>query len=204
MKKIIATAMTMLILLMGMLSGCQKEDDKVDGKVYATIVFEDFGTVKLELYPDIAPQSVYNFCYLARQGFYDGLTIHRISPGFVIQGGCPEGDGSGGPGYVIKGEFNANGVENNLSHHRGVISMARRSTPMDSAGSQFFIVLSDDYTGALDNNYAGFGMVIEGMDVVDAIAGVPIYGESPLNKVVINSITIDGPDMPEPEKLPAL
>lgn len=168
--------------------------------VAATIVVKDYGTIELELYPDVAPQSVYNFCYLARQGFYDGLIFHRVISGFMIQGGDPEGTGMGGPGYTIKGEFAANGVENNLSHTRGVVSMARRSQPLDSAGSQFFI-MHQDYTD-LDGLYAAFGKVTKGIEVVDAIAAVETdKADKPLKDVVIESVTISGPELPEPEKL---
>jgi peptidyl-prolyl cis-trans isomerase B (cyclophilin B) len=168
--------------------------------VKATIVVKDFGTIQLELYPDVAPQSVYNFCYLARQGFYNGLIFHRVIEGFMIQGGDPEGTGMGGPGYVIKGEFDANGVENNLKHTRGIISMARRNQPYDSAGSQFFIMQED--IEQLDGLYAAFGKVTEGLDVVDAIAAVDTdENDKPLKDVVIESITIDGPELPEPDKL---
>lgn len=168
--------------------------------VKATIVVKDFGTIELELYPDVAPQSVYNFCDLARQGFYDGLIFHRVISGFMIQGGDPEGTGMGGPGYVIKGEFAANGVQNDLKHTRGVISMARKSQPMDSAGSQFFI-MHQDYPD-LDGLYAAFGKVISGIEVVDAIAAVKTdAGDKPLQDVVIESVTIDGPELPEAEKL---
>lgn len=168
--------------------------------VAATIVVKDYGTIELELYPDIAPQSVYNFCYLVRQGFYDGLIFHRVISGFMIQGGDPEGTGMGGPGYTIKGEFAANGVENDLSHTRGVVSMARRSQPLDSAGSQFFI-MHQDYTD-LDGLYAAFGKVTKGIEVVDAIAAVETdKDDKPLKDVVIESGTISGPELPEPEKL---
>lgn len=167
--------------------------------VKATIVMKDFGTIELELYPAIAPQSVYNFCDLARQGFYDGLIFHRVISGFMIQGGDPEGTGMGGPPYVIKGEFAANGVQNDLMHTRGVISMARAQA-YDSAGSQFFI-MHQDYP-SLDGQYAAFGMVTSGIEVVDAIAAVQTdAGDKPLEDVVIESITIDGPEMPGPEKL---
>ena len=132
-----------------------------------TITMEDGGVMKLELYPEIAPISVNNFISLVKKGFYDGLTFHRVIPGFMIQGGCPEGNGTGGPGYQIKGEFASNGVENNLKHTRGVLSMARAMAP-DSAGSQFFIMHAD--APHLDGEYAAFGKVIEGMDVVDQIA----------------------------------
>ena len=172
-------------------------------KIYATITMEDGGVIKLELYPDIAPETVRNFCYLARQGFYDGLTFHRVISGFMIQGGDPNGNGSGGPGYCIKGEFAQNGFDNPLKHTRGVISMARRSKPFDSAGSQFFI-MHVDYP-SLNGGYAAFGMVLEGMDVVDRIAAVPTdRNNKPLTPVVIRSITIEGPELPEPNKLPAL
>lgn len=125
--------------------------------------------IKIELYPEIAPISCENFEKLVKNGFYDGLTFHRVIPGFMIQGGCPKGNGTGGPGWTIKGEFSANGVENNLKHTRGVVSMARASHP-NSAGSQFFIMHAD--APYLDGQYAAFGKVVEGMDVVDEIASV--------------------------------
>lgn len=125
--------------------------------------------IKMELYPDIAPISCENFEKLVKKGFYDGLGFHRIIPGFMIQGGCPEGNGTGGPGWTIKGEFAANGVKNDLKHTRGVLSMARAMDP-DSAGSQFFIMHKD--APHLDGQYAAFGKVVEGMDVVDEIAEV--------------------------------
>ena len=170
-------------------------------KIIATIEMEDGGIIKLELYPDIAPQTVRNFVSLARKGFYDGLTFHRIIPGFMIQGGDPNGTGSGGPGYCIKGEFAINGFENDLKHTRGVISMARLNKPYDSAGSQFFIMHAD--APHLDGAYAAFGMVIEGMDVVDRIASVDCnpMNNHPYEDVVIKSITISGPELPEPDKL---
>ena len=176
------------------------EGDKYMNKIYATITMENGGVIKLELYPDLAPQSVRNFCYLARKGFYDGLTFHRVISGFMVQGGDPSGDGTGGPGYCIKGEFAANGFENDLSHTRGVISWARRSRPNDSAGSQFFIMHAD-YT-RLDGSYAAFGRVIEGIEVVDEIAAVETNAnDKPLTPVVIKSITIEGPELPEPDKI---
>lgn len=172
----------------------------------ATITMKDGGVMKLELYPEVAPNTVKNFISLANSGFYDGLTFHRIYAGFMIQGGDPAGNGSGGPDYSIKGEFSANGVENNLSHKRGVISMAR-ATPFDSAGSQFFIMHAD-YTG-LDGQYAAFGMLIEGFDTLDAIAmtetGYNLWGEKsvPLKDVVIDTIRVEtfGVDYGEPEKI---
>jgi len=180
-------------------AGSDKETPPAE-KVMATIVVKDLGTIELELYPNIAPQSVYNFCYLARQGFYDGLIFHRVISGFMIQGGDPQGTGMGGPGYAIKGEFAANGVENSLSHTRGVISMARSMQSYDSAGSQFFIMHQDN--AGLDGQYAAFGRVTSGMDVVDAIAAVQTdQNDRPLTDVVMESVTIDGPDLPPPEKL---
>lgn len=168
----------------------------------ATIVVKDYGTIVLELYPDVAPQSVYNFVYLARQGYYDGLIFHRVIAEFMIQGGDPQGTGTGGPGYFIKGEFELNGVENNISHERGVVSMARRKSPYDSAGSQFFIVHED--STFLDGGYAAFARVTSGMEVVDAIATVKTNSnDKPTTDVIIESITIDAPEYPEPEKLPA-
>ena len=132
-----------------------------------TIEMADGGIIKCELYPDVAPITVENFISLIEKKFYDGLIFHRNIPGFVIQGGCPNGNGMGGPGYTIKGEFASNGFENNLKHTRGVLSMARSMMP-NSAGSQFFIMHDD--APHLDGDYAAFGKVIEGMDVVDKIA----------------------------------
>ena len=142
--------------------------DKTDAnKPIVTIETEAGGVIRAELYPDVAPITVDNFISLIEKGFYNGLIFHRNIPGFVIQGGCPLGNGTGGPGYQIKGEFASNGVENNLKHTRGVLSMARAMAP-DSAGSQFFIMHAD--APHLDGDYAAFGKVIEGMDVVDQIA----------------------------------
>ncbi len=142
--------------------------DKTDAnKPIVTIEMMSGGVIKAELYPSVAPITVENFVSLIEKGFYDGLTFHRNIPGFVIQGGCPLGNGTGGPGYQIKGEFTSNGFENNLKHTRGVLSMARAMAP-DSAGSQFFIMHAD--APHLDGDYAAFGMVIEGMEVVDQIA----------------------------------
>ncbi len=171
-------------------------------KVTATIVVKNFGTIELELYPEIAPQSVYNFCSLARKGFYNGAIFHRVIAGFMIQGGDPTGTGYGGPGYCIKGEFDKNGFNNPLKHTRGVISMAR-ATPLDSAGCQFFIMHQD--APHLDGAYAAFGKVTSGIEVVDAIASVPVGAANrPVEDVVIESITIEGPELPEPEKLPEI
>lgn len=166
-----------------------------------TIEMEDGGVIKAELYPDIAPQSVYNFISLANSGYYDGLIFHRCIYGFMIQGGCPLGNGMGGPGYCIKGEFKLNGVKNNLSHKRGVLSMARAQAA-NSAGSQFFIMHEDGEF--LDGQYAAFGKVLEGMDVVDKIAAVKTDGnDRPLTEQKIASIRVDtkGEEYSEPDKL---
>ena len=154
----------------------------------AIIEVEKFGTIEVELYKDIAPISVENFVKLANKGFYNGLTFHRIIKGFMIQGGCPLGNGTGGPGYSIKGEFAANGINNPIKHERGVISMARAMDP-NSAGSQFFIMHKD--APHLDGQYASFGKTVKGIEVVDALASVNTnYYDAPLQKVVIKSITI--------------
>ncbi|MCR5264383.1 MAG: peptidylprolyl isomerase [Clostridiales bacterium] len=151
---------------------------------------ENGGIIKLELYPDVAPITVANFVKLAKEGFYDGLIFHRVINGFMIQGGDPEGTGFGGSSETIKGEFSANGVKNDISHVRGVISMAR-SKNMDSASSQFFIVQAD--SDFLDGNYAAFGRVTDGMDVVDEIASVATDSKDrPLVEQKIKKITVDG------------
>lgn len=171
-------------------------------KPIVTIEMENGGKIVCELYPEIAPQSVRNFVTLANKGFYNGLTFHRVISGFMIQGGCPKGDGTGGPGYCIKGEFKLNGVANNLSHKRGVLSMARAQSP-NSAGSQFFIM--HDNGEFLDGQYAAFGKVLEGMDVVDAIAAVKTdAGDKPLTAQRIKSVTVDpkGETYEEPTKYP--
>ena len=154
-----------------------------------------------ELYPEIAPISVNNFISLINKGYYDGLIFHRVIKGFMIQGGCPDGTGMGGPGYTIKGEFAQNGFENNLKHTEGVLSMARAMHP-DSAGSQFFIMHKT--SPHLDGAYAAFGKVIEGMDVVNAIAETATdWNDRPLEEQKIKSITVDtfGVDYPEPLKM---
>ena len=154
----------------------------------ALIKVKDFGSIEVELYPDYAPITVQNFVSLANKGFYNGLTFHRIIKGFMIQGGCPLGNGTGGPGYTIKGEFLKNGVINPIKHTAGVISMARAMDP-NSAGSQFFIMHED--APHLDGSYAAFGKVTSGMDVVDKIACVPTgLRDKPINPVVIESIEI--------------
>jgi len=157
----------------------------------ATITMENGKKIVMELYPDVAPNTVANFVELAQSGYYDGLTFHRVISGFMIQGGDPNGDGTGGPGYCIKGEFGLNGFVNNLSHKRGVVSMARGAYSYDSAGSQFFIMHKD--TPGIDGQYAAFGMVLYGMDTVDEIAAVEVSRSNnmPLVAQVIKSITVD-------------
>lgn len=152
------------------------------------IEMENGKKITLELCPEQAPLTVQNFLDLVGKGFYNGLIFHRVIEGFMIQGGCPEGTGTGGPGYQIKGEFASNGVQNTLKHTRGVISMARSRHP-DSAGSQFFIMHKD--APHLDGDYAAFGRVVEGMEVVDEIAATPVdYADRPLTEQKIKSITV--------------
>ena len=166
-----------------------------------TIEMENGRVMKAELYPEIAPNTVNNFLSLVNSGYYDGLTFHRVIYGFMIQGGCPDGTGMGGPGYHIKGEFAANGVKNDLRHNEGVLSMARSMMP-DSAGSQFFIM--HRAAPHLDGQYAAFGKVIEGLDVVDEIAGCDTdFSDKPLDPQVIKRMTAEtfGEEYPSPEKL---
>ena len=152
------------------------------------IEMENGKEIEIELYPDIAPISCENFEKLVRQGFYDGLTFHRVIPGFMIQGGCPLGTGTGGPGWHIKGEFASNGIRNDLKHTRGVLSMARAMDP-DSAGSQFFIMHED--APHLDGEYAAFGKVVSGMDAVDEIAGTPTgFQDRPVTPQVMKRVYI--------------
>jgi len=165
-----------------------------------TIEMENGGKIVAELYPDVAPQSVRNFIALANSGFYNGLIFHRCIYGFMIQGGCPDGTGMGGPGYHIKGEFAANGFKNDLKHTEGVLSMARAMMP-DSAGSQFFIMHRN--SPHLDGQYAAFGKVIEGMDAVNEIAECDTdFADKPLDPQVIRKMTVEtfGEVYPEPEK----
>lgn len=197
-KKIITITLLLMIgVFMIMSTGCKN-------KVYhpvATIEVEGFGTIVVELYDDVAPNTVANFVTLAQSGYYNGLIFHRVIEGFMIQGGCPEGSGFGGPGYSIEGEFSSNGHKNDLKHTPGVISMARSGHP-DSAGSQFFICTSTPYW--LDGDYAAFGKVIEGLDVVMAISHVDTNSkDKPFEDVVIKSITIDtkGGDFSDVEKI---
>ena len=176
-------------------------------KPIVTIEMDDGGIIKLELYPSKAPETVNNFISLINKGFYNGLIFHRTIPGFMAQGGDPEGTGMGGPGYGIKGEFKENGFENNISHVRGIVSMARSMLP-NSAGSQFFIVTEDSLF--LDGKYAAFGSVIEGMDVVDKIVKSRVitrspYGggkDRPVEPPVMKKVTVEtfGVEYPEPQK----
>ncbi len=166
-----------------------------------TFQMENGGIIKAELYPETAPNTVNNFLSLVNKGYYDGLCFHRVIEGFMIQGGCPDGTGMGGPGYSIKGEFRQNHVQNDLKHTAGVLSMARTSAP-NSAGSQFFIMHKD--ASHLDGAYAAFGKVIEGMDVVDRIAEVDTdYRDKPIEPQIMKKVTAEtfGTDYPEPEKM---
>ena len=166
------------------------------------ITMENGAVMEGELYPDKAPQSVYNFIDLCNHNYYDGLIFHRVIPGFMIQGGCPEGSGMGGPGYCIKGEFLFNGVKNELKHKRGVLSMARAQSP-NSGGSQFFIMHQD--APHLDKQYAGFGKLLTGIEVVDEICKGKVDGmDRPIEEQKIKSIRVDtlGETYPEPKKLP--
>ena len=167
----------------------------------ATIIFKDFGTVEIELYPHIAPNTVNNFISLSNCGFYDGLTFHRIIKNFMIQGGDPTGTGMGGPGYSIKGEFTKNKFRNDLSHTVGIVSMAR-SIGKDSGGSQFFIVTKD--SPHLNKQYAAFGKVLKGMDIVHQVENVETGSQDkPVNDVIIESIKVDtkGVEYKDPEKI---
>ena len=165
------------------------------------ITMEDGGIIDIELNEEAAPITCENFKKLVKEGFYNGLTFHRVIPGFMIQGGCPEGTGMGGPGYCIKGEFKSNGFQNDLKHTEGVLSMARTMIP-DSAGSQFFIMHKT--SPHLDGEYAAFGKIIEGMETVNAIAKTATnYADRPLQDQRIKTMTVDtfGVDYPEPNKL---
>lgn len=166
-----------------------------------TIEMETGGTMTAELFPEVAPNTVNNFISLIRKGFYDGLTFHRVIPGFMIQGGDPQGSGVGGPGYEIPGEFTSNGFRNDLKHDKGVLSMARTADP-NSAGSQFFVMVAP--APHLDGEYAAFGKVIEGLDVADAIVNTPrsAWNDKPKTPQRMKKVTVEtfGVDYPEPEK----
>ncbi len=184
------------------LEAVEASNDTAAANPVAVIEMEEGGIIRVELDPQVAPNTVKNFIYLAEQGFYDGLIFHRVIDDFMIQGGCPQGTGTSGPGYSIKGEFTANEFENPLSHERGVISMAR-SNPFDSAGSQFFITVAPSLF--LDGQYASFGLVIEGMEVVDRIASVERdpANDRPRQDQRIKTITIEtyGVKYEPPEKI---
>ena len=207
-KMIIIASIVVGVIILAIIGGVmvsnsnQSSGDKLPNQFdgtnpQATIEMENGDKIVVELYPNQAPNTVDNFISLANNGFYDGLNFHRVIEGFMIQGGCPLGNGMGDPGYEIAGEFSANGFENTLSHEAGVISMGR-ATPYDSAGSQFFIVHKN--SPHLDGNYSGFGKVISGMEVVNEIATTEKKGEAPVEPQVIKTITINtfGQDFPEP------
>ena len=205
MKKTAVLIMAMLLLI---LTACGNKDQeqsadkpvkKVDKNPIVTITMENDKQIKVELYPEVAPNTVANFISLINDKFYDGLIFHRVIPEFMIQGGDPDGNGTGGPGYSIKGEFSSNGFENSLKHERGIISMARSQEP-DSGGSQFFIMVAD--YPSLDGEYAAFGKVTEGMDVVDEIVSVETENDKPLEDQKMKSVTVEtfGEKYSEPEK----
>lgn len=190
MKKICLVLIS-IIMLLG-LSACTKEEYE---NPIVTMEIANYGTIKIELYPKYAPNTVANFVNLIESGFYDNNNFHRLMPRFVLQGGDPDGIGTGGPGYTIKGEFSLNNYsKNTLSHTRGVISMAR-STSYNSAGSQFFIVLDDSAKDDLDKRYAGFGKVIKGMNIIDRIAATEVIVNEKSGKlkenITINKVTVD-------------
>jgi len=195
------TCLLVVLFVMLVTAGCGKSanyPEDVKENPVAVITMENGGQIVIELEPKIAPNTVANFISLAEQGYYDGLIFHRVIPGFMIQGGDPSGNGRGGPGYSIAGEFTQNGFENNLKHERGVVSMARRLDP-DSAGSQFFIMV--DAAPHLDGQYAAFGRVIEGMETVDAIVSVDTdENNKPLKDQRILKVNVDtkGYDYPQP------
>ncbi|KMJ56199.1 peptidylprolyl isomerase [Bacillus sp. LL01] len=205
MKKMVLRWCLLMIALMMLVACGQSSDEEMNeadeqgsdevasdaDSPIVTMEMENGGEVLIELYPDVAPKTVGNFVSLVEEGFYDGLTFHRVIPGFMIQGGDPDGNGTGGPGYSIEGEFSSNGFENNLKHDRGVISMARSQDP-NSGGSQFFIMVAD--TPSLDGEYASFGKVIKGMDVVDKIVTVDtVRGDAPVEgqEQIIKQMTVE-------------
>ena len=220
MKRFIKVSIAIMLMIPALLIGCgnssvsndsnsksitdeSTEDNSIESTEnlpIATIEVEGYGIIKAELYPEIAPNTVNNFIYLANSGFYDNLTFHRVIKDFMIQGGDPNGNGTGGPGYSIEGEFTSNGIANSLKHTEGVLSMARAQDP-NSAGSQFFIMTKA--ASHLDGDYAAFGKVINGMDVVHEIENVKTgSNDKPKEDIVIKSINVDtkGVDYSEPEK----
>lgn len=211
-KKKPVILLMMMTLLLVIIAGCGNKPSNNDAAAegvpsatashpVVTIEMDNGGIIKAELYPEVAPNTVNNFISLIQKGFYDGTIYHRVIPGFMIQGGDPDGTGTGGPGYSIAGEFTANGFNNNLKHTQGVLSMAR-SQAMDSAGSQFFIMAAD--YPSLDGQYAAFGKVTEGQDVVDAIVNLPRdSSDRPDQPPVMKKVTVDtlGVTYPEPTKV---
>ncbi len=216
-NKVLMVALAVLLMTSSVLVGCNKKEDtkteeknevaetKDNGDKYksednpvVTIEMESGDKINLELYPQVAPNTVNNFISLVNKGYYDGTIFHRVIPGFMIQGGDPDGTGMGGPGYGIKGEFNSNGVKNDITHVKGVLSMARTQDP-NSGGSQFFIMVQD--SPHLDNDYAAFGKVTEGIEVADEIVKVKTDGESPVEPQVMKKVTVDlkGKTYDEPE-----
>lgn len=177
----------LLCLCLLLLTACQKAPEE---NPIVTMTIADYGEIKMELYPKIAPNTVANFVNLIQDGFYDNNNFHRLAKGFVIQGGDPTATGTGDAGYKIKGEFGLNGFTNRLSHTTGIVSMAR-ADDYNSAGSQFFIVLSDNYTDTLDGRYAGFGKVIEGMDVIKTIEDADLELSDEKNGILTEPITIE-------------
>lgn len=221
---IVAGIVLVIVLLIACMFIPEKEEKVIDEKLGITygegneislkydttnpvvaMYIQNYGSVVMELYPDIAPNTVNNFISLVKSGFYDNNSFHRLVPGFVLQGGDPTGTGSGGPGYHIKGEFTENGFENNLSHEKWVVSMAR-SQDMDSAGSQFFICVDDAVS--LDGKYASFGKVIDGFDTIDAIVENEVIADNNSGKLQTNLILkkavvdLKGKNYPEVEKIP--
>ncbi len=200
-KNILYSFPILIVILALILGGCSTNTDKKETQAQATkkiqveknpvvtIVMENDKQIKVELYPEVAPNTVLNFISLAQKGFYDGLTFHRVIPGFMIQGGDPEGTGTGGPGYTIRGEFSSNGFKNNIKHETGVISMARSNNP-DSAGSQFFIMVKN--APQLDGEYAAFGKVIEGMETVNEIVNVERDSkDKPIHEQKMKKVTVE-------------
>ena len=219
MKRRILTLMLILSLLLLLLAGCGKTEDSnaqdgggdavpedenapetTDNNPLVTITMDTGDKIYIELYPDKAPNTVNNFISLIQQGYYDGLTFHRVIEGLIIQGGDPNGNGTGGPGYEIVGEVSSNGYDNDLSHTKGVISMARKATGYDTAGSQFFI-MAGDYP-AWDGEYCAFGMVIQGIEIVEELAATPLSDSgAPSETLTMETVTVNtfGIDSPEPE-----
>lgn len=198
-KKLLALVMLPLLLI-----ACspQTPPEPGDQNPVVTLEMEDGNIIEIELYPDTAPNTVLNFIHLVETGFYDGLTFHRVIPGYIIQGGCPLGTGRGNPGYSIKGEFTANGFDNDLSHEKGVISMARVPDDFDSAGSQFFITVGN--ATSLDGNYAAFGRVVSGLEITEAISTVEKdEDDKPVlpQRIVKATVNTFGRNYSEPEKI---